>query len=112
MCLAIPLLQRVLRLSQQQRLQRGDGTRGIVVLPTRELAQQAAETFSKLAQLFPWLTVSVLAGPLPAVPAADAIPAANVLSYASVVNAASVSVSGVVTAVTICVDAVTAKTWA
>ncbi|XP_026190316.1 ATP-dependent RNA helicase DBP7 [Cyclospora cayetanensis] len=62
LCLALPLLQRVLQLSQQRRLHRGEGTRGLFLLPTRELALQATETVSKLAQLFPWLTVSALTG--------------------------------------------------
>ncbi|KAL8270375.1 hypothetical protein Esti_005699 [Eimeria stiedai] len=64
LCLAVPLLQRILRISQQQFLQRKDGTRGIVLLPTRELALQATETISRVAQLFPWLTVSAITGKL------------------------------------------------
>ncbi|CDJ37890.1 hypothetical protein ETH_00025560 [Eimeria tenella] len=64
LCLAVPLLQRVLQQSQQQQqqLKRSDGTRAIVLLPTRELALQAAALFQQLTRIFPWLTVSAVIG--------------------------------------------------
>ncbi|KEP61109.1 UNVERIFIED_CONTAM: DEAD/DEAH box helicase domain-containing protein [Hammondia hammondi] len=64
LCFVVPLLQQLLAEHERtgKSLKRGDGTRGLLLMPTRELAVQACSQISRLAQLFPWIVVAAITG--------------------------------------------------
>ncbi|PFH31470.1 DEAD/DEAH box helicase domain-containing protein [Besnoitia besnoiti] len=64
LCFAVPLLQQLLAQHERsgKNLKRSDGTRGLLLMPTRELALQACSQISRLAQLFPWIVVASITG--------------------------------------------------
>ncbi|KYK62955.1 DEAD/DEAH box helicase domain-containing protein, partial [Toxoplasma gondii TgCatPRC2] len=64
LCFVVPLLQQLLAEHERtgKSLRRGDGTRGLLLMPTRELAVQACSQISRLAQLFPWIVVAAVTG--------------------------------------------------
>ncbi|PHJ22852.1 dead deah box helicase domain-containing protein [Cystoisospora suis] len=64
LCFALPLLQQLLQQHERsgKQLDRRDGTRCLLLLPTRELAAQAWTQISRLAQLFPWIVVAAITG--------------------------------------------------
>lgn len=58
----LPMLHRVLALSQTSRLHRDSGIFGIVLTPTRELAKQTYAVMSQLLKSTPWLVASPVIG--------------------------------------------------
>ncbi|KAM4616449.1 ATP-dependent DNA helicase DDX31 isoform 2-T2 [Polymixia lowei] len=56
----IPVVQSLQAI--QPRVSRGDGPLALVVVPTRELAQQSFQTFQKLVKPFTWIVPGVLMG--------------------------------------------------
>ncbi|CBZ56233.1 putative ATP-dependent RNA helicase, partial [Neospora caninum Liverpool] len=64
LCFVVPLLQQLLLEHERtgKSLKRSDGTRGLLLMPTRELAVQACTQISRLAQLFPWIVVAAVTG--------------------------------------------------
>ncbi|XP_019741160.1 probable ATP-dependent RNA helicase DDX31 isoform X2 [Hippocampus comes] len=60
LCYAVPLVQSLQSL--QSKVQRSDGPLALVIVPTRELAQQTFVTFQKLLKPFTWIVPGVLMG--------------------------------------------------
>uniref|UniRef100_A0A8C9XT98 ATP-dependent RNA helicase n=1 Tax=Sander lucioperca TaxID=283035 RepID=A0A8C9XT98_SANLU len=57
---AVPVVQSLQGL--QQKVSRSDGPLAVVIVPTRELAQQTFQTFQKLLKPFTWIVPGVLMG--------------------------------------------------
>ncbi|KAM9858331.1 ATP-dependent DNA helicase DDX31 isoform 2-T2 [Aulostomus maculatus] len=57
---AVPLVQSLQAL--QPKVRRSDGPLAIIIVPTRELAQQTFQTFQKLLKPFTWIVPGVLMG--------------------------------------------------
>ncbi|XP_051249669.1 probable ATP-dependent RNA helicase DDX31 [Dicentrarchus labrax] len=57
---AIPVVQSLQAV--QQKVSRSDGPLAVVIVPTRELAQQTFQTFQKLLKPFTWIVPGVLMG--------------------------------------------------
>ncbi|KAK5933156.1 hypothetical protein CgunFtcFv8_004805 [Champsocephalus gunnari] len=57
---AVPVVQSLQAL--QQKVSRSDGPLAVVIVPTRELAQQTFQTFQKLLKPFTWIVPGVLMG--------------------------------------------------
>ncbi|XP_066509739.1 ATP-dependent DNA helicase DDX31-like [Hoplias malabaricus] len=57
---AIPLVQSLQAV--QPKIQRSDGPLAVVIVPTRELAQQSFQTFQRLLKPFTWIVPGVLMG--------------------------------------------------
>lgn len=57
---ALPLVERLQ--SKQPRIKRTDGVLALVIVPTRELAQQTYELFQKLVKPYTWIVPGVLLG--------------------------------------------------
>ncbi|PKS05894.1 hypothetical protein jhhlp_007725 [Lomentospora prolificans] len=58
----LPMLHRVMALSQHSRIHRDSGIFGIVLTPTRELAKQTYTVMSQLLKSTPWLVASPVIG--------------------------------------------------
>ncbi|XP_033989630.1 probable ATP-dependent RNA helicase DDX31 [Trematomus bernacchii] len=57
---AVPVVQSLQAL--QQKVSRSDGPLAVIIVPTRELAQQTFQTFQKLLKPFTWIVPGVLMG--------------------------------------------------
>ncbi|XP_077942632.1 ATP-dependent DNA helicase DDX31 isoform X3 [Gasterosteus aculeatus] len=57
---AVPLVQSLQ--AAQQKVKRSDGPLAVVIVPTRELAQQTFQIFTKLVKPFTWIVPGVLMG--------------------------------------------------
>ncbi|XP_044190748.1 probable ATP-dependent RNA helicase DDX31 [Thunnus albacares] len=60
LCYAVPLVQSLQ--SVQPKVKRSDGPLAVIIVPTRELAQQTFQTFQKLVKPFTWIVPGVLMG--------------------------------------------------
>ncbi|KAM4577022.1 ATP-dependent DNA helicase DDX31 isoform 2-T2 [Odontesthes bonariensis] len=60
LCYAVPLVQSLQCI--QPKVSRADGPLALVIVPTRELAQQTFQTFQKLLKPFTWIVPGVLMG--------------------------------------------------
>ncbi|XP_062272888.1 probable ATP-dependent RNA helicase DDX31, partial [Scomber scombrus] len=60
LCYAVPVVQSLQKI--QPKVQRSDGPLAVVIVPTRELAQQTFLTFQKLVKPFTWIVPGVLMG--------------------------------------------------
>src|SRR5690606_21365415 len=58
----LPMLHRVLALSQDSHIHRDSGIFGIILTPTRELAKQTYAVMSQLLKSTPWLVASPVIG--------------------------------------------------
>lgn len=58
----LPMLHRVLALSQTSKIHRDSGIFGIILTPTRELAKQTLAVMSQLLKSTPWLVASSVIG--------------------------------------------------
>ncbi|XP_053180755.1 probable ATP-dependent RNA helicase DDX31, partial [Scomber japonicus] len=60
LCYSVPMVQSLQEI--QPKVKRSDGPLAVVIVPTRELAQQTFQTFQKLLKPFTWIVPGVLMG--------------------------------------------------